>query len=176
MGKIWQGWTTPHITAWPPTTPLTCSDVNLVLGKRSLNNVPHQWYSVPRMIILLWICDHTVSWMLYDACTMSDRGESPHRPQHDLQLCPRNDQLLPWFSVPRAWTIYLTSVIVIQGQWYMCIDILSHCFMSVIWGMDHNVWQRWIASHTTGWPPTTPWTCSAVTLVLRPKSLNNVPH
>ena len=51
----------------------------------------------------------------------------------------------------------------------------SNCFMSAIRGMD-RVWQGWITQHTTKQPPTTPWTCSAVTLLLRPKSLNHAPH
>ena len=52
------------------------------------------------------------------------------------------------------------------------MDMLSHCFMSVIWGMNY-VWQRWITPQTTVWPQTTPRTCSAVTLDIGTKSLNH---
>ena len=51
----------------------------------------------------------------------------------------------------------------------------AHCFMSVIWGMDH-VWQGWITPHTIVWPHNTPWVYSAATLVFRNKSLINVHH
>ena len=58
---------------------------------------------------------------------MSDRGGSPHRPHHHPQLHPRHDQLLPWFSEPRAWTMYLISDIV---WWFKNdgtgMDMLSH--------------------------------------------------
>ena len=55
------------------------------------------------------------------------------------------------------------------------MDILSHCFISIIWGVEH-VWQRWIIPCTTKWPPTTPLIYSAITLVLKPKNLNRAPR
>ena len=48
---------------------------------------------------------------------MFDRGGSPPRPHHDLQLHPRHAQLLPWISEPRAWTMDLISGIVVQWWW-----------------------------------------------------------
>ena len=48
--------------------------------------------------------------------------------------------------------------------------------MSVVWCMGH-VWQAWISKQTTAWLPTTPQTCSAVTLDIGIKSfLNHGPH
>ena len=56
------------------------------------------------------------------------------------------------------------------------MDTLFHYFMGVIWGIDH-IWQGWITSQTTTWPPTTHETYLAVTLVLGTKSfLNHGPH
>ena len=55
------------------------------------------------------------------------------------------------------------------------MDMLSHCFMSVIWVMKY-VWHGWITLQTTTWPQTTPQTCSTVTLDIGTKSLNNDPH
>ena len=49
-----------------------------------------------------------------------------------------------------------------------CMDMLSHCFMSVIWGIG-NVRHVWITPHTIVWPQTTRRTCSYVTLILIPR-------
>ena len=46
----------------------------------------HQSCSGPRKMMQSWICYPAVLWMVYEAWTTSDRGESPHRPMHDLQL------------------------------------------------------------------------------------------
>ena len=81
------GWITPQPTPWHPTTPQTylgCYYPGFSL--KSLNNVPHQWCSFPRLMIHVWICCPTVLWTLYEACTTSDRGGSPHRPQYQIEL------------------------------------------------------------------------------------------
>ena len=90
-----------------------------LLKQISLNNMPQQCYSVQRMMIHVWICYLTVLWVLYEEWTTSDRGESPLRPCHDLQLYPRHAQMLPWLLNPRAWTMNLSSGIVVQGRWYI---------------------------------------------------------
>ena len=47
-----------------------------------------------------------------------------------------------------------------------CMDMLSHCFICVIWDTD-QVWQGQTTIYITSWPPTTPQTWpSVVTLVL----------
>ena len=92
---LYEAWTTydrgespitPQSTVWPPTT---CSAVTQVFGIKSLNHGPHQWCSGPRMMVHGWIFYPTISWALYEACTMSDRSGSPHSPQHHLGLHPR---------------------------------------------------------------------------------------
>jgi len=66
MSVIWgpnqvrQGWISPQTTTWPQTTPVTYSAVTLDNGNKSLNHVPHQCHSGPRMMIQLWICYPTV--------------------------------------------------------------------------------------------------------------------
>ena len=63
-----------------------------------------------------------------------------------------------------------TSLVI---QWYKeddtCMDMLSHCFMSVIWGIDH-VRHVWITPHTTAWSQTTCRTRLVVTLILDPRA------
>ena len=113
--------------------------------------------------------------MLYEAWIISDRNESPHRLRHDPQTHPGHAPLLSWFPEIRAWTMYLISGVVVQGWWYICMDMLFYCFMSVLCSMVF-IWQGWITSQTTAWPPITPRTCSAVTLSFGKESLNNVPH
>ena len=97
-------------TTWPFTTPRTWSAVTLGFREKSLNNVPHQRCSCPRMMIHVWLCYPTVLWELYEVWITSDRGESPHRPQHDIQLHSGHAQLLLWFfgekglnNVPHQW-------------------------------------------------------------------------
>ena len=85
--------------------------------KIRVNSVPQQWCSEPRMMTHIWICYPTVWWRLYETLTMTDRGESPQRPHHDLQLHPWHAQMLPWFTKRRAWTMYFTSCVVVQERW-----------------------------------------------------------
>ena len=81
-------------------------------------------------------------------------------------LCSQSQGSEQWTSVVELWSKDDDA----------CMDLLSHGFVSVIWGMDH-VWQRRITPQTTSLPPTTPRTCSAVTLFFwGGKSLYNVPH
>ena len=70
---------------------------------------------------------------------------------------------------------YTSSVIWWSKEDDTVMNMLSLCFMSVIWGIDH-VQHVWITLHTTSWPQTAPQICSAVTLVLGSKSLNHAPH
>ena len=117
MKYVWHGWNTPQTTTWPQTTPQTRSDVPLDIIPKSLNNDHHQWYSGLRMMTQVWICYPTISWMLYESWSTSDRGGSPHRPPHDHKLHTRNAQLLPWILYPRAWTMILISGVVVQWWW-----------------------------------------------------------
>ena len=56
------------------------------------------------------------------------------------------------------------------------MDMLSNCYVSVLWGMYH-VWQGLITTHTTRRPQTTPQICSAVMLGFVTRSfLNHGPH
>ena len=86
---LYEVWTTSPI-------PQTCSAVILGFVTKSLNHGRHQWCSGPRMMIQVGICYTTVIWVLYEACTTSDRDRSPHRPLYNLELHPRHAQLLPW--------------------------------------------------------------------------------
>ena len=67
MDHVWQGWVTPPTTAWPPTTPQTCSAVTLLFGTKSLNHGSCQWCSGPRMMIYVWIYYPTVLWVWSDS-------------------------------------------------------------------------------------------------------------
>ena len=132
MDHVWQGWITPYTNEWPPTMPRESSPVTLVLSPMSLNHAPHQCYSGSMRMIHVWICYLTVLLMLYEAWTTSDRGRSPHRPYHDLQLHPVHVQLLPWFSDKRACVIYPISPIVAQGRWHRyeyAIPLFYECYM-----------------------------------------------
>ena len=70
--------------------------------------------------------------------------------------------------------MYLISGIVVQGWWYAYrygIPLFYECYVMhgpCMTGVNHP--------HTYGWPPTMPNECSAVTLVLGPKSLNHASH
>ena len=99
---VWQRWIPPQTIAWPPTVPQTYSAVvTLNIGtKKNLNHGPHQWCSGLRTMMQVWICYPTVIWVLYESWTTSDRGGSPHRPQHNHKLYPRHTQLLPWKLEP----------------------------------------------------------------------------
>ena len=168
---IWYGWITSQSIASPPTIPQTCSTgVTPVFGTQSLNHVTHQWCSGPRIITKVLIYYPTVLLVVYEACTTYDRVGSPHVPQYHLELHPRHAQMLPRILEQKARTIYLISGWV--GKWWL--DILSHCFVSVILDMDH-IQYMCMTTHTPASPPTTPQTCSAVTLVFRTKTLNHVP-
>ena len=137
MDHGWQGWITSHTNEWPPTMPNESSPVTLVLSPTSLNHAPHQCCSDPMMMVHVRICYLTVLLVLYGACTTSDKGESPHIPQHDLQLHPGHTQLLPWFSDKRDCMIYLMSPIVAQGRWCRCgyaIPLFYECW--------YEVWTR----------------------------------
>ena len=66
------------------------------------------------------------------AWATSSRGESPHRPLYDLQLHPRDAQLLPCILEPRAWTMYFISGFVVQRWWYLygyAIRLFCECVM-----------------------------------------------
>jgi hypothetical protein len=98
----------------------------------------------PRLMIYVWICYPTVLWVLYEAWTMSDRGGSPHRPRHDIQIHPWHTQPWPWISEdPRAWTMILIIGIVVQGWWRMYrygIPLFDECYMKHelrLAGFDH---------------------------------------
>ena len=124
-------------TTQPPIASNTCSTVTLLgVGKKSLNNIPHQWCSDPMRMIHVWICYSTVLLVLYEAWIISDRGETPHRPQYDIQLYPGHAQLLTWPSEKRAWTMYLISGVVVQGKSYMygCAILLFY-----EWYMRHGL-------------------------------------
>ena len=51
--------------------------LSLVFEEKSMNNVPHQWCSGPRMMIYVSICYFTVLWLLYKERITSDRIEPP---------------------------------------------------------------------------------------------------
>ena len=145
IDHIWQGWITPQTTTWPHTTPWTYSAVTLDIRTRSFNNVPHQWYSGPSMMMQVWIWYCIIPWVLYGACTTSDRGGSPHRPHHDHKLHPGQTQLLPWILEESriSWTMLLVSDIVVQGWWCRYgydISSFHDCYMSYgphLKGTDH---------------------------------------
>ena len=106
MDYVWQGWITPQITIWLPTTPQICSDVMKGFLAKSLNYRPCQWCSGQMMMIPVWTCYPTVIWVVYmRQGAMSDRGGPPHRPQYDFQLHPGHAQLLPWILEQGAWNI-----------------------------------------------------------------------
>ena len=117
----------------------------------------------------------TCLWVLYVVWATPGRGGSPHRPKYDLQLHPRHAQLFcclledqelePWTLLDVKWSN--------DGDKGM--DVICHCYMSVIWDMDH-VWQGWLATQTTSWSGTTPQTYSATTLGFVTKSLQHRPH
>ena len=54
MDQVWQEWITPYTTVWPSYTPQICSASTLVFITMSLNRIPHQWCSGPRMMIDVW--------------------------------------------------------------------------------------------------------------------------
>ena len=70
-------------------------------------------------MIRVWICYHTVLWLLFQACTILDRNNSPHRPHHELQLHPRYAKMRPWFWDPRYWTMHIISWRVGERWCYM---------------------------------------------------------
>ena len=132
MDYVWQEWITPQTTPWLPTTPLTCSAITLIYRQKFLHNVTHQWCSGPRKMVLLWISYPTFLWVLHELWTTSDWGGSPNRPQHDVQLYQRHAQLLPWLAERRAWTMYISSCVVVQRWWYMygyAILLVYECCM-----------------------------------------------
>ena len=158
----------PHRPKYKLKLHPTCSDVTVVFGKKSLNNVPHLWYSgVTLFMRVIWVMDHlwqddgtsmdVIShclWVLYEAWTMSDRGESPHIPMNDLQLHPWHAQLLPWFSIPGAWTMHLVSTAVVKGWWYMyvyAITLFHECCMMhglCLTGMNHPTDHTMTSNYT----------------------------
>ena len=88
------------------------------------------------------ICYPTVLWVSYEALIMSDRCGSLHIPQtqHDHKLHPGHAQILPWFLDPRAWNMHLTSVIVVQGWWYMYGSAIPLIYMC-----DITLMKQWVA-------------------------------
>ena len=132
MDYIWQWLITLQITKWSQPTPPTCSALTLILGPKILNCVTCHLCSGPRMMVGLWICYPNVVWVLYEACTKIHMDWSPHRSQHDLQLHSRHAQMSSWFSDPRAWAMYLTSVVVVHGQWHSNVHamlLFYKCYM-----------------------------------------------
>ena len=132
MDHVWQGLTTPQTTSWPPSTPQIWSSVTLVVGSKSLNHLPRQCCSGPRMMLDVWIYYHTYLWVLYEPWTMSDRGGSRHRSHYDLHHHLRHSQMWPWFSEPWGWTMFLISGVVVQGWWcrYGCaISLFYESYM-----------------------------------------------
>jgi len=67
-----------------------------------------------------------------------------HSKDHSMTSNYTKDMLSSYtarFQKQRSRIMYLISDIVVQGCWYMYMDMLFHWFMSVIiWGMDH-IWQ-----------------------------------
>ena len=117
-----------------------------VLKTKSLNNVPHQWCSGPRMLIHVWICYSTVLWVLYETWTTYDRGESPHRPHHNSNYTKNMlSCYTAGFQKQRAWIMYLISGVVVQGCWYMygyAILLYYECYMrygSHLVGVNHQI-------------------------------------
>ena len=143
MKYVWHGWMTLQTTTCPQTTPQTCSVVTLDIGRKSLNNYPHQWCSGPRTMTQVWIWYLTISWVLYVSWSMSTRSGSPYRQLHDHKPHPRHDQLLPWKLETRAWIMDLISGVVVQRWWYSYvygIPPFHECYMTCepyLTGMDH---------------------------------------
>ena len=129
------------------------------------NQEPRSWtmylISGPMIMTRVWICYPIVVWVLYDACATSDRGGSHQIPQHDLQLHPRHAQLLPWFWNQEVEPCTSSVVWWSKGNDVGIAMLLYYC-MSIIWGMLYTIWQGGINPRNTVWPPTTPYTCSAV--------------
>ena len=118
MNHIWQGWITPPTPAWASTTPHIWSADTLGLITKRLNHGPHQWCSDPMIVIYVSIWCVNVVWVLYQVWTTSDRGGSPHRPRHDLQLRSIQTQLLPWILQSRGWTMDLIRSVVVKSLWW----------------------------------------------------------
>ena len=85
-----QAWISKQTMSWPPTTTRICSDVTLHIRTKSLHHGTHQWCSHCGLSMMIPGCIWyaTVLWVLYEAWTLSDRGGSPHRLRHSLQLHP----------------------------------------------------------------------------------------
>ena len=162
---VWQAWISKQTMIWPWTSPQTCSAVTLDIGTNRLKiQGPHQWCSGsgPRMMIPGWIWYASILLVLYETWTMSDRGESSHRPPHDLQLHPRHTQLLPWIlEEPRAWTMLLISGVVVHGWWHRygyAIAPLYECSMrhgiclTGFYNFARVVTDKWYGLQ--GWLPT----------------------
>ena len=79
------------------------------------------------------------TWITYDG---TGRGDTP---RHDLQLHPRNAQLIYYVLWSRAWTMYIIIGVVIQVWWYLYVfDIqpFYECYMrhgSCLTGLDHLI-------------------------------------
>ena len=119
VDHVWQRWITPQTTSWPTTTLHTNSAVTLDIAIKRLNHGPYTFCSGEKLMMMtqVWIWYPTVIWVLYETWTTSDRGGSPHRPHHDLELHPRHAHLLPWILEPRACSMHVISGIVIQWWW-----------------------------------------------------------
>ena len=154
MDHIWHGWITPQTTTWLLTTPRPYSAVTLDIGTKSFNNDPHQWYSVPIIIMQVWIYYPTTLGVLYEAWTMYDRGGSSHLLPHDHKLYPRHAQVLPWILEPRAWTMVLISGVVVQGWWCRykyTIPPFYECYISHgprLIGVDHPTYHHMTSNCT----------------------------
>ena len=127
-----------------------------------------------------WWCRYGYGSRLFHECYMRhgpyltgvdhplDHGGTSNYTPYILSCYPgywNQEFLEPWTSSVMWWSK--------DNDWGM--DIISHCIMSVIWVMGH-VWLGYIIPQTTAWPPTTPQTCSAITLVFGMKSLNHWPR
>ena len=102
----------------------------------------------------VWICYPGNFWVLYKAWAMSNRCISPHRPRYDFQLYPRHDQLLPWILEPRAWTVDLTSGVVVQWWWLIygyVMQLFHECYMRHgphLTGVNHPTYHGMTSSYS----------------------------
>ena len=164
MHHIWQGYTTPHTTISPPTTPQTCSAVTLDIRTKSMDLI-----SGVRIMTHVWICCPIVLWVYYmryrphlmgvdqptnHSMTSNYTSGSPHRQQYQLQLYPIDAQLLPWFPEslnhePHHWCsgpMMMMQVWICDPTVYMCYMSMMH-WPCVTW-VDHPTADSMTSNHT----------------------------